>query len=66
MHVDGESALSVRLTGESPRGGAETDWLVAVARPQGLLYFLCIAPSSDFDDYNPTFQELMASVRLSR
>jgi hypothetical protein len=66
MHVDGESALSVRLTSESPRGGAETDWLVTVMRPQGLLYFLCIAPSSDFDDYNPTFQELMASVRLNR
>jgi beta-barrel assembly-enhancing protease len=66
MHVDSENALSVRFTSESPRGGAETDWLVAVARPQGLLYFICIAPSSDFDDYNPTFQELIASVRLTR
>jgi hypothetical protein len=66
MHVDGEEALSVRFTSESPRGGAETDWLVAVERPQGLLYFICISPSSDFDDYNPTFQELIASVRLTR
>lgn len=66
IHVDGENALSVRFTSESPSGGGETDWLVAVARPQGLLYFICIAPSGDFDDYNPAFQELIASVRLAR
>jgi hypothetical protein len=65
MHVDGEAALSVHLTNASPRGGRENDWLVTVMRPQGLLYFVCIAPVNEYEDYDSAFQQLIASIRLT-
>jgi beta-barrel assembly-enhancing protease len=66
VHVDGEAALSVRLTNDSPRGGHENDWLVTVMRPQGLLYFVCTAPAVEYDDYDSAFQQLIASIRFAR
>ncbi len=66
IRVDGEPALGAKLTNESPRGGRENDWVVAVMRPQGLLYFICIAPSQEYDDYDSSFQQLIASVRFTR
>jgi hypothetical protein len=66
IEVDGQSAVSIRMISESPLGGIETDWLVAVSRPQGILYFVCAAPSSEYADYEPTFQKFISSVRLSQ
>lgn len=77
MRVDGETALSVTLEGDSPRGGAERDLLITILRndlsasPNSqswahLLYFICVAPAAEFDDYNPTFQQFIASIRLTR
>ncbi len=66
IRVDGEPALSARLTNDSPRGGRENDWLVTVMRPQGLLYFICIAPAQEYDDYDSAFQQLIASIRFAR
>lgn len=77
IRVDGEAALSVTLEGDSPRGGSETDLLITILRndpsdspnSQGwahLLYFICVAPAAEFDDYNPTFQQFIASIRLTR
>lgn len=64
LHVDGEAALSVRLTGDSARGSRQNDWLVTVMRPEGLLYFVCTAPAREYDDYDSAFQELIASIRF--
>ena len=66
IDVDGQVALSQKMTSESPLGGLETDWLVTVMRPQGILYFVCAAPASEYDDYDPVFQKFIASVRLSQ
>ena len=66
MEVDGQAAVSIRMTSESPLGGIETDWLIAVQRPQGILYFVCAAPASEYDDYEATFQKFISSVRLSQ
>lgn len=65
LHVDGEPAIGARLTNDSPRGGRENDWVVTVMRPQGLLYFICVAPAQEYDDYDSAFQQLVASVRFT-
>jgi len=65
IRVDGAEAMVVDFTNESPTGGNETDWMVAVLRPNGLLrYFLGVAPALDFKTYRPVFERIVASVRL--
>jgi beta-barrel assembly-enhancing protease len=66
IEVDGQQAVSVRMTSESPLGGLETDWLVTVMRPEGILYFICAAPASEYDEYDAVFQKIISSVRLSQ
>jgi Zn-dependent protease with chaperone function len=79
FRVDGEPALRVTLMNDSPAGGLEKDLLVAVILPNDatdsspstwretrLLYFICVAPSVEFDDYNPAFQQFIASIRFNR
>jgi hypothetical protein len=66
IEIDGQAALSVKLTNDSPLGGSETEWLVAVLQPQGMLYFICAAPASEYPDYEATFQKIISSVRLSQ
>ncbi len=65
VRVGGKSALSKILTNDSPLGGRETDWLVTVLRPEGLLYFVFAAPEQEFADYQSAFQQILNSVRFS-
>jgi hypothetical protein len=30
-----------------------------------VLYFICAAPASEYDDYDATFQKIISSVRLN-
>jgi beta-barrel assembly-enhancing protease len=63
--VDGEPSITMDITNDSPIGGRETDWLVTVLRPDGLLYyFIGVAPQRDFNRYEPTFEQMIASVRF--
>lgn len=64
IQVDGQRALSTDLSNESPLGGRETDWLVTVQRPEGLLFFVFVAPDRDFLNYNHTFRVMLDSVRF--
>ncbi len=64
MRVSGKSALARMLSNNSPAGGQERDWLVTVLVPDGLLYFVFVAPESEFPDYQQTFQQILNSVRL--
>jgi hypothetical protein len=66
MLVDGNDALSAYFSNSSPVGGNETDWLVAIERPEGLLFFICAAPENDFDSYDAAFQNVISSVRFRR
>jgi Zn-dependent protease with chaperone function len=66
MQVDGANALSMYFTNGSPVGGNERDWLVTIERPEGLLFFICVAPESDFDSYDAAFQAVISSVRFRR
>jgi hypothetical protein len=66
LQVDGADAVSAYFTNGSPVGGNERDWLVTIERPEGLLFFICVAPENDFDAYDATFQNLINSVRFRR
>jgi Zn-dependent protease with chaperone function len=66
IRVDGQRALSTDISNESPLGGRETDWLITVPRPEGLLFFVFVAPDGDFQSYNHTFRIMLDSVRFRR
>src|SRR6266849_1816628 len=45
---------------------ALADWLVTVLRPEGLVYFVCLAPQSAYDNYDKTFSSILDTVRFTR
>lgn len=62
--VGGQRALSTLLANDSPVGGREVDWLVTIARPEGLVYFVFVAPENDFGRYERAFEQMLNSVRF--
>ena len=66
ISVGGQRALSTYLSNDSPIGGRETDWLITLQRPEGLLFIVFAAPDRDFQGYKSTFQQMLYSVRISR
>jgi hypothetical protein len=65
VQLNHEPALSIYLANDSPGGGQETDWLITVLQPDGVLYFICTAPQNDFDTYHKTFSNILDSVRFN-
>src|SRR5712671_1639653 len=63
VRLNGEPGLSTYLSNDSPVGGQETDWLVTVLRPEGLVYFVCLAPQSAYDNYDKIFSSILDTVR---
>jgi hypothetical protein len=66
IRVDGNRALSTYLSNDSPDGGRETDWLVTVEHPEGLLFMVFTAPERDVQRYDSAFHEMLRSVRIKR
>ena len=66
IRVDGDRALSTYLSNDSPVGGRETDWLITVERPDGLLFLVFTAPEREFQRYEGAFHEMLRSVRIKR
>ena len=64
IRVNGSDALSTYLTNDSPLGGRETNWLVTLQRPDGLLFLVFTAPERDFQGYERAFQQMLYSVRI--
>jgi hypothetical protein len=64
IRVDGQRALSTMLRNDSALGGTETNWLVTVLRPEGLAYFIGVAPENEFADYRRAFESVITSVRF--
>jgi Zn-dependent protease with chaperone function len=64
--VDGQPGLSTHLTNDSPAGGREIDWLVTVARPEGVVYFLCVAPESSWKQYEKVFSDILNGARFAQ
>jgi hypothetical protein len=68
IDVNGQRGLSTYLSNDSPMqgGGRETNWLVTLPRPEGLLFLVFIAPEREFQGYENTFQQMLYSVRTTR
>lgn len=64
--VGGFTALSTYLHNDSPAGGTEKDWLVTVLTPQGLYYYICVAPESDYGRFQPAFQLIIESMHFQK
>jgi Zn-dependent protease with chaperone function len=65
VRLNGQPGLSTFLGNVSPVGGQETDWVVTVLRPEGLVYFVCVAPQSAYDNYDKTCTSILDSVRFA-
>lgn len=61
--VGGQPAVTQYLTGASPvNGGAERDWLVTVARPDGDMdTLLFVAPAAQQSSMQPLFNRMLAT-----
>jgi hypothetical protein len=66
VRLNGQPGLSTYLANDSPIGGQETDWLITVMQPNGLLSFLCVAPQPAYSDYDKTFSAILDTVRLTK
>jgi predicted Zn-dependent protease len=66
IRVNNLSALSTKLSNPSPVGGNETDWLVTFLRPEGLAYFVFVAPEGEYANYQRVFQDMINSIKFSR
>ena len=66
VRLNGQPGLSTYLSNDSPIGGQETDWLITVMRPQGLMSFLCVAPQAKYSEYDKTFSSILDTVRLPK
>jgi len=65
IQVGGEPALLSTLYSRSPyHDEREVDVLVTVARPQGLFYVVFIAPQSEFERAQGTFEKVVTSVKF--
>ena len=66
IRLNGQRAISTYMSNDSPLGGQETDWVVTVLRPEGLLYYICVAPQAEYSNYDKTFVSILDSVRFAR
>ena len=66
LRLNGLPGLSTYLSNDSPAGGPETDWVITVLRPEGVQYFICVAPEAAYSNYDKTFSSILDSVRFSK
>jgi hypothetical protein len=66
IRLNGQPGLSTYLSNESPAGGEETDWLITVIRPEGLVSFVCVAPQKEYEKYDKTFGAILDTVRFQK
>jgi len=64
VKLNEQPGMAVYLSNDSPGGGQETDWLITVARPQGMMYFVCTAPVAEFENYRKACGAVLDSVRF--
>ena len=64
VKLNEQPAMSTYLVNDSPGGGKETDWMITVARPEGMVYFVCTAPQAEFEAYHKACGAALDSVRF--
>jgi hypothetical protein len=62
--VDGQRGLLTTLSGASPFGGREANWVLTVARPQGVFYAVFVAPEDQVERTGETFDRILNSIRF--
>lgn len=63
--ISGRAALATQFSGPSPIAGErESDWLFTTRWGDSLFYGLFVVPESDYRAYQPTFQQMLESIRL--
>ena len=69
--VGGAQGRSVNLQSNSPfpdasgRPQKEKDWLVTAPHPRGsMVYFIFVAPQSEFERFRPSFESMLKSVQF--
>lgn len=65
VRVGGAQGLITMMRSSSPYGGAETDAVVTVARPEGLFYMVFIAPERQFGNLEGAFNQMIKSIKFS-
>ena len=64
LRVDGADARFTMLADQSAAAGPQTGALLAVARPEGVFYVLCLAPQRNFLEFQGIFQRMLDSLRF--
>ena len=64
VKLNEQPAMSAYMSNDSPGGGLETDWLITVVRPEGVVYFVCTAPQGEFETYHKACGATLDSVRF--
>ncbi len=63
--VAGNNAYLTPLTSTSPFGGEERDAILTVDRPEGLFYMVFIAPNSEWNATQATFDKVVRSIEFT-
>jgi hypothetical protein len=58
----GREAVATFLSGRNNLGLDERLWLIARPVTSGIIYILFVAPERDFEQYQPTFQQMIRSL----
>ena len=65
--IDGQPALLMGFSSPSAlESGNEIDMLVTIQRPDGLFYFVMIAPESNWRNAESVFDQVIGSIRFAR
>jgi Zn-dependent protease with chaperone function len=65
VRINDQDALVTTMSSQSPyRGETEHDTLATIARPDGLLYLIFIAPARDAQALQGTFDNMVRSLRF--
>ena len=64
---DSAEMMSVSAVGRSPmQGQNESNLIITTFRPEGLWYVVFIAPEGDYRAWEPSFQQMLNSLRFPR
>jgi hypothetical protein len=68
IDINGQQGLSTYLSTDSPvqGGGRESNWLVTLQRPEGLLFMVFVAPEREFQGFERAFNEMLYTVRVKQ
>ncbi len=66
VRVGGSDGIVTYLSGASPYGGAESDVVLTVARPEGLFYMVFVAPKSNASQLEAVFQKMLKSIQFGK